>query len=67
MPPGTFEVQDVVALFKQDGVRESIFYIFAFLNHPHVFAWVKRNFSLKGNTIQPSPEIFRQIPFRAID
>ncbi len=64
---GIYPTQDVTALFKKDGIKESIYYILAILNNYRVFDWLKYNGILKGNIIEFSEKPISSIPFRAID
>jgi len=64
--PGYYPTQDVTALLKKDGVRESIEYILAYLNHPLVFEWIKHYGIVKGNIVEFSERPLASIPFRKI-
>ncbi len=62
-----YPTQDVTALFKKEGVRESIYYILALLNNKRVFDWLSNNGIIKGNIIEFSEKPISSIPFRAIN
>ena len=64
---GNYSTQDVTALFKKKGVKESIEYILAFLNNPHIFNWVSLKGIVKGNVVEFSETPLNNIPFRSID
>ena len=65
--PEIFPTQDVTALFKKNNIKESIFYILAFLNNPRVFQWLIHNGIVKGNIVEFSERPIASIPFRKID
>lgn len=62
-----YPTQDVTALFKKEGVKESIYYILALLNNKRVFDWLSNNGVVKGNIVEFSEKPISSIPFRAID
>jgi len=62
-----YPTQDVTALFKKEGVKESIYYILALLNNKRVFDWLVNNGVRKGNIVEFSEKPIASIPFRAID
>jgi len=62
-----YPTQDVTALFKKEGVRESIYYILALLNNKRVFDWLSNNGIIKGNIIEFSEKPISSIPFRVIN
>lgn len=62
-----YPTQDVTALFKKEGVKESIYYILALLNNKRVFDWLVYNGVRKGNIVEFSEKPIASIPFRAID
>jgi adenine-specific DNA-methyltransferase len=62
-----FPTQDVTAIFKKEGVKESIFYILAFLNNYRVFQWLIHNGIVKGNIVEFSERPIASIPFRKIN
>lgn len=64
---GMFPTQDVTALFKKAGVKESIYYILAILNNKRVFDWLSYKGIIKGNIVEFSEKPISSIPFRAID
>lgn len=64
---GIFPTQDVTALFLKENVKESIFYVLAFLNNPRVFNWLKNKGIIKGNIVEFSEKPISSIPFRKID
>lgn len=64
---GIYPTQDVTALVKKEGVKESIYYILALLNHRMVFDWLKYNGIVKGNIVEFSEKPIASIPFRKID
>ncbi len=62
-----FPTQDVTAIFKKENIKESIFYILAFLNNPRVFQWLVHKGIVKGNIVEFSERPLASIPFRKID
>jgi adenine-specific DNA-methyltransferase len=64
---GIFPTQDVTAIFKKTGTKESIEYILAYLNQPIVFDWLKCNGIVKGNIVEFSEKPLASIPFKKID
>lgn len=62
-----YPTQDVTALFRKSGTRESIEYITAYLNQPIVFQWLKYNGVIKGNIVEFSEKPLASIPFKSID
>jgi adenine-specific DNA-methyltransferase len=62
-----FPTQDVTAIFKKENVKESIFYILAFLNNYRVFQWLLHNGIVKGNIVEFSERPIASIPFRKIN
>ena len=64
---GFYPTQDVSALFRKKGTKESIEYILAYLNHPLVFKWIKYYGISKGNIVEFSEKPLASIPFRKIN
>jgi adenine-specific DNA-methyltransferase len=64
---GIYPTQDVTAIFKKPGTKESIEYILAYLNNPCIFDWLKCNGIVKGNIVEFSEKPIAGIPFRAIN
>lgn len=64
---GIFPTQDVAALFLKKNVKESIFYVLAFLNNHRVFNWLKNKGIVKGSIVEFSEKPISSIPFRRID
>ena len=64
---GLYATQDVTALLRKPGVRESSPYILAMLNHPRVFAWLSANGIVKGGIVEFSEKPINSIPLRRID
>lgn len=64
---GIFATQDVTALVLKPGVRESLPYVLAMLNHPRVFAWLSANGVVKGGIVEFSEKPINSIPLRRID
>lgn len=64
---GTYATQDVTALLRKPGVRESLPYILALLNNPRVFAWLSANGIVKGGIVEFSEKPINSIPLRRID
>ncbi len=62
-----FPTQDVTAIFKKTGIKESIEYILAYLNQSFIFDWLKCNGIVKGNIVEFSEKPIASIPFRKID
>lgn len=65
--PNIYSTQDVTALFKKKNVKESIEYIVAYLNNPHIFTWISLKGIVKGNVVEFSETPLNSIPFRTID
>ena len=63
---GFYPTQDVTGIFKKAGVRESIEYILAYLNHPLIFKWIRNYGIVKGNIVEFSEKPLSSIPFRKI-
>lgn len=64
---GIFPTQDVTAIFLKDQVKESIYYLLAFLNNHRVFNWLKNKGIVKGNIVEFSEKPISSIPFKRID
>lgn len=64
---GIFPTQDVTALFLKEGVKESIYYLLAFLNNHRVFNWLKNKGIVKGSIVEFSENPISSVPFRRID
>lgn len=62
-----FPTQDVTAIFRKEKTKESLEYILAYLNHPHIFNWLKYNGIVKGNIVEFSEKPIASIPFRPIN
>lgn len=62
-----YPTQDVTGLVKKDNIRESIYYILAFLNSKMVFDWLRFNGVVKWNIVEFSEKPIASIPFRRID
>lgn len=67
VPEGIYPTQDVTALFLKEGVRESIYYILAFLNNQRAFTWLSNKGIIKGNIVEFSEKPLASLPFRKID
>lgn len=63
----TFPTQDVTALFKKEGTRESLYYVLALLNSRYVFNWLSFKGVRKGDIIEFSEKPVSSIPYRCID
>lgn len=66
-PDGIYPTQDVTAIFKKQGVRESVEYIMAYLNCKSVFKWLALNGIVKGAIVEFSEAPIASIPFRPIN
>ena len=66
-PQGYYPLQDVTAIVRKKGCRESIEYILAFLNSKYVFDWLRFNGIVKGEIVEFSEHPIASIPFRRID
>lgn len=64
---GNYPTQDVTALFKREKVKESIYYILAFLNTEYVFHWLKFKGIVKGSIVEFSERPLASLPFRKIN
>ncbi|HRP01879.1 MAG TPA: Eco57I restriction-modification methylase domain-containing protein [Candidatus Kapabacteria bacterium] len=62
-----FPTQDVTAIFRKSGTKESIEYILAYLNQAIIFDWLKCNGIVKGNIVEFSEKPIASIPFKKID
>lgn len=62
-----YPTQDVTALFKKAGTRESLEYIVAYLNQSSVFHWLKHKGVVKGGIVEFSEKPLASIPFRQIN
>lgn len=62
-----FPTQDVTAIYLNDNVKESIFYILALLNSSAIFDWIKYNGIIKGNIVEFSEKPLSSIPIRLIN
>jgi len=67
VPSGIFPTQDVTAIFPKNSIKESIYYILAFLNNHRVFDWLKNKGIVKGNIVEFSEKPISSIPFRKIN
>ena len=66
-PAGCYPTQDVTAIFKKPGCKESIEYILAYLNNERVFSWLGLNGIVKGSIVEFSEAPIASIPFRPIN
>ena len=66
-PAGYYSTQDVTAILKKLGTRESLEYILAYLNNERVFCWLGLNGIVKGAIVEFSEAPLASIPFRPID
>lgn len=64
---GYYPTQDVTAIVRKKGCRESIEYILAYLNNSRVFNWLSLHGIIKGNIVEFSESPISTIPFRAIN
>ncbi|MBS6872580.1 MAG: N-6 DNA methylase [Haemophilus parainfluenzae] len=62
-----YPTQDVTALFKKEGIKESLEYIVAYLNQSSVFRWLKYKGVVKGGIVEFSEKPLASIPFRRIN
>lgn len=62
-----FPTQDVTAIYLNDNIKESIYYILSLLNNHRVFNWIKYNGIIKGNIVEFSEKPINSIPIRLID
>ena len=65
-PQGFYPLQDVTAIVRKDGCKESIEYILAYLNSRYVFDWLRFNGIIKGEIVEFSERPVASIPFRRI-
>ena len=63
---GFFPTQDVTGIIKRQGIKESIEYILAYLNHPLIFHWIRHYGIVKGDIVEFSEKPLASIPFRKI-
>lgn len=66
-PEGFFPTQDVTAIFRKKGTKESLEYILAYLNNERVFSWLGFNGIVKGAIVEFSEAPIASIPFRPIN
>ena len=66
-PYGCYPTQDVTAIFRKPGCKESIEYILAYLNNERVFSWLELNGIVKGAIVEFSEAPIASIPFRPIN
>lgn len=66
-PEKAYPTQDVTAIFKKAGTKESIEYILAYLNNKRVFEWLLLNGIVKGDIVEFSEAPIASIPFRPIN
>lgn len=66
-PYGCYPTQDVTAIFRKTGCKESIEYILAYLNNERVFRWLRLNGIVKGDIVEFSEAPISSIPFRPIN
>ncbi len=66
-PAGFYPLQDVTAMVRKPGCRESVEYILAFLNSKYVYDWLRFNGIIKGEIVEFSETPIASIPFRRID
>ena len=66
-PYGCYPTQDVTAIFRKTGCKESIEYILAYLNNERVFRWLGLNGIVKGDIVEFSEAPISSIPFRPIN
>lgn len=66
-PSGFFPLQDVTAIVRKPGCKESIYYLLGYLNTPEVFNWLCYNGIIKGAIVEFSEAPISSIPFRAIN
>jgi adenine-specific DNA-methyltransferase len=59
--------QDVTAIYFNEDINESIYYILALLNNHRVFHWLKYNGIIKGNILEFSEKPTSQIPIKLIN
>jgi len=59
--------QDVTAIYLNNNIQESIYYILALLNNKRVFHWLKYNGIIKGNILEFSEKPTSKIPIKMID
>lgn len=62
-----FPTQDVTAIFLKPHIKESIYYILAYLNNYRVFEWLKHKGVVKGNIVEFSEKPLNSIPVRLIN
>ncbi len=64
---GIYALQDVTGIIPKNDMKESIYYLLAFLNNEEVYNWLYHNGIKKGDVIEFSEAPISSIPYRPID
>ena len=59
--------QDVTSIYLKDNIKESIYYVLAYLNSELIKKWIFINNNNRGNILEFSEKPLNEIPFRSID
>jgi len=62
-----YPTQDVTAIFLKPGVRDSVYYLLAFLNTAEVFEWLRHKGVVKGGILEFSEKPLMSIPIKLIN
>ena len=65
--PSEYPTQDITAIYLNDSVQESIYYILALLNSKVTYDWVKYKGLMKGGIAEFSERPLSMIPIRMIN
>ncbi len=64
---GVYALQDVTGIVPKKNLKESIYYLLAFLNSEEVYCWLYHNGIKKGDVVEFSEAPISSIPYRPID
>lgn len=64
---GIYALQDVTGIVPQKNMKESIYYLLAFLNTEEVYNWLYHNGIKKGDVVEFSEAPISSVPYRPID
>ncbi len=64
---GIYALQDVTGIVPKKNLKESIYYLLAFLNTEEVYNWLYHNGIKKGDVVEFSEAPISSIPYRPID
>lgn len=64
---GIYALQDVTGIVPKKNLKESIYYLLAFLNTEEVYNWLYHNGIKKGDVVEFSEAPISSIPYKPID